>query len=161
MGEPDRPKRVPFWGQRHGSRAPIVNRLAKRLSGVDFELALEERSLRRGATIEGTLRVTHRRGQRKRIEVGLICTESYDIETTSTVDDRIERTRTTKRAKAYEKWLPFDEVQDVHAVSLTIPEHSPYTYHGKALSFDWQVRAVRRSALRPDAAEHWEVTVLP
>jgi len=161
MGEPDTPKRVPFWRQRHGSRAPIANRLAKRLSGLGFELTLDERSLRRGSTIEGTLRVTRRRGQPRAIEVGLICTESYDIETTSTIDDRTERRRTTKRAKAYEKWLPLDEVQDVHAVSLAIPENSPYTYHGKALSFDWQVRAVRRSALRPDVAEHWEVTVLP
>ena len=77
------------------------------------------------------------------------------------MNNRQETTRSTKKATAHEQWLPLDSALAEHRVSFTIPADAPFSYDGKVLSFTWQVRAVSRAALRPDAAAHWELTVLP
>ena len=159
--EPLAPERVPFWKRRHGSRAPFAGRLARRLSGLEFELRLDGKACRRGERVKGTLTLNMHRGRGKTVEVGLVCTESYDIATTTFVNNQTQQSRTTKRATAHEQWHPLEASAGEQAISFTVPETAPFTYHGKALSFDWQIRAVRRAAFRPDAAQHWEVEVLP
>ena len=75
-----------------------------------------------------------RRGRSKRVEVGLVCTDSYDVETTTYVNNRTQRSRTTKRATAHEAWVPLEGTQTERAFSFRVPERAPFTYHGSALS---------------------------
>jgi hypothetical protein len=161
MDEPKGRSTGSFWGRRHGSCAPIASRLFRKLMGLEFELQFADAAVLRGEDVELNLTVSKRRGRLGEIDVGLVCVESYDVQTTTYVNKRSQTTRTTRRATAHEQWIRLDGPATERAVSFEVPENAPYSYDGDALSFAWQIRAVSRATGRPDAAEHWEVAVLP
>jgi hypothetical protein len=74
------------------------------------------------------------------LEVGLICTEHYDVLRHVGSDSR---SRVTDSAIAWHAWVPAPHATLGQRVELTIPADAPYSYEGDCVSLSWAV-AVRR-----------------
>ena len=147
--------RVAFSGL-HGPTKPF-DRLRERLTrGLDVQP--DKVDVRRGESLDATVAVEDPRGLGD-IEVGLVCTERYTVESNDTDDDG--PSQATGWATAYETWLPVEPTAGEHTIRLTVPADGPFSYHGGFLSFTWEVvaRGVRRH--RPDARAACEIEVRP
>jgi hypothetical protein len=100
---------------------------------VGLELQVERQELRRGdrvaaiASGEGAL------------EVGLVCTQSYDVWRRIGNDSR---SRVTASASVWQEWVPAHGALG-QRVELALPADGPYSYEGDCVSFGWAV-VVRR-----------------
>ena len=96
------------------------------------------------------------------VEVGLVCTEFYDEESSWTDGEGHTHTsRTTSEATAHEAWLPVESAAGVQNVRFTIPPEAPFSYRGNCLSLKWEVVARGRRRRRLDAQARRELFVLP
>ena len=100
------------------------------------------------------------------VEVGLICTEYYDVEVQSSSTDAHGHTTTsssheTHEAVAHEAWTPAEPMAGVQSVRLAVPPGSPFSYEGDCLSFRWKVIARGHKARRLDARAEADLRVLP
>ena len=96
------------------------------------------------------------------IDVGLVCTELYDEESSHTDSDGHSHTsRQTSRAIAYEAWLPVEIATGVQGVRLSIPAEAPFTYEGECLSFEWEIVARGRRRRGIDLEAGRKLAVLP
>ena len=99
-----------------------------------LELRVERQEVRRGdrvgavATGDGDL------------EVGLLCTQSYDVWRRIGDDSR---SRVTERASVWQQWVPAPHGALGQRVELALPADGPYSYEGDCVSFGWAV-VVRR-----------------
>ena len=99
-----------------------------------LELQVERQELRRGdlvaaiATGEGEL------------EVGLVCTQSYDVWRRVGNDSR---SRVTERALVWQQRAPAPHSALGQRVELALPAEGPYSHEGDCVSFGWAV-VVRR-----------------
>lgn len=134
----------------------VRRRLAK---GLQIEAG--QQAVQRGGEVEAIVTISSSR-RTGSVEVGLVCTESYDeMVTTNTGDDGPSTTeRKTSEAIAYEDWQPFESATGVQTGRLRIPPEAPFSYSGSCLSFKWELAArVRRRGL--DAQVKREIAVLP
>jgi hypothetical protein len=119
-----------------------------------LEIRVDQPEARRGEQIGAVVVVTEpeRLGQ---LEAGLVCTEHYDEEVSSSdADGGHSTSRSTSRAIEHEDWQLVECIAGEHRVSFTIPAHAPYSYEGDCLSFRWEVVARgRRSGLDAQAAQ--------
>jgi hypothetical protein len=133
----------------------LRRRLTRRL-----EVDASREDVQRGDEVEALVTLSNRKlGQ---LEIGLVCTEYYAKESTTTDSDGTPiSTRSTAAATSFETWLPIDNVVGVQSVSLAIPEQVPFSYKGSCLSFTWELVARGRRRRRLDAQARHEITVLP
>lgn len=112
---------------------------------------------RRGEEVEALVTISSPKGLGD-LEVGLVCTEYYDEETTDSDGDT---SRSTAEAIAYEDWLPVEEVTGVQSVRLAIPAEAPFSYEGTCLSFKWELVARGHRSRGLDAQARSDLSVLP
>jgi hypothetical protein len=127
-----------------------------------LEVAAPDEGVYRGDDVEAVVTVSRPRGLGT-IEVGLVCTETYDVEDTSW--DQESRRRVTRRmtaeALAHEEWTPVESTEGVQTFRFEVPAGAPFSYKGRCLSFDWEVVARGKKKHRLDAQARQKITVYP
>jgi hypothetical protein len=109
---------------------------ARRASGL--EIVVDRQEVTRGDQIGA---VASGEGD---LEVGLVCTEHYDVLRHVGSDSR---SRVTDTAPAWQAWVPAPHAVFGQRVELTVPADGPYSYEGECVSLSWAV-VVRRSGER-------------
>ena len=109
----------------HGARPRHARRL---------ELRVERQELRRGE------RVAASASGEGEIEVGLVCTEAFDV--LRRIGDE-SRSRVTDKAVVWQQWVPVAHAALGQRVELALPADGPYSYEGDCVSVAWAV-LVRR-----------------
>jgi hypothetical protein len=74
------------------------------------------------------------------LEVGLVCTQSFDVWRRITSDSP---SRGTSSASVWQQWTPAPHGTLGQRMELTVPADGPYSYEGDCVSFGWAV-VVRR-----------------
>jgi hypothetical protein len=110
-----------------------------------IELRVDTPEVARGGEVHATVTLPDPSSV-QRLEVGLVCTERYDVKDRS--GDRT--TRETRRHVEYEAWQPAQPGLMQQTVRLTVPASAPYSHDGNVLSFLWTVTAVERRDRRRD-----------
>jgi len=98
-----------------------------------LELRVERQELRRGD------RVAAIASGESELEVGLVCTQSYDV--WRRINE--SRSRVTDSASVWQEWVPAPHGALGQRVELALPADGPYSYEGDCVSFGWAV-VVRR-----------------
>jgi hypothetical protein len=127
-----------------------------KLRGLHITCAQQE--VRRGGFVDVQFEVTNPSKVGEGLELGLVCTEFYDVETT---DANGNSSRNTHDAPAHEDWRPQTPEGGTRNVRFEVPREAPYSYRGGCLSFVWRVSAREPKKLRFDRAFNVEITVLP
>jgi hypothetical protein len=136
-----------------------LNFLRRRLT-TGLQVVAVEREVPRGEEIEALVTVSRSRGLGD-LEVGLVCTESYDYRSTWTDDDGMHDSRETGEAVAHEEWQSVESVAGSQSIRLRIPLEAPFSYKGDCLSFKWEIVARGRKTHRLDARAAQQLSVLP
>jgi hypothetical protein len=140
--------------------------LLRKLLTKGLQVDVGQPEARRGAEVEALVTISSPRGLGD-VEVGLVCTEYYDEETSSTTSSSTgsngytSTSRTTSSEVAHQAWLPVESSAGVQSVRLAIPAEAPFSYKGHCLSFKWEVVARGRRSRRLDAQARQEISVLP
>jgi hypothetical protein len=100
-----------------------------------LEVAIERQEVRRGERIAATA------SGAGELEVGLLCTERYDV--WRRVGDSDSRSRVTDSASVWQSWVPAPNAALGQRIQLSVPAGAPYSYEGDCVSFSWAV-VVRR-----------------
>jgi hypothetical protein len=124
---------------------PTRRRHGRLRAAKGIELRLDTPEVARGGEVLATVTLPDA-GAVRRLEVGLVCTERYDVKDRS--GDRT--TRETRRHVEYEAWRQAQPGLMQQTVRLTVPAHAPYSHEGTVLSFLWTVTVVERRDRRPD-----------
>jgi hypothetical protein len=137
-----------------------VDFLRRRLTrGLQVSIGAQE--VRRGDEVEALVTISSSRGLGN-LEVGVVCTESYDYMSTSRDQEgNLSTSRETAEAIAHEAWKPLEGRSGVQNFPLTIPVEAPFSYKGDCLSFNWEVVARGRKRRRLDTRVAQEISVLP
>lgn len=122
-----------------------------------LEVDAGEHGVRRGEEVEALVTISSSKGLGN-LEVGLVCREYYDEESTDTEG---RTSRATVEDIAHEDWQPVENVTGVQSVRLAIPADAPFSYEGACLSFKWELIARGRRSRRLDAHAKRELSVLP
>jgi hypothetical protein len=126
-----------------------------------LEVTAGDQSVRRGAEVEALVTISGA-GKLGDVQVGVVCTEYYDEEdTTSTGNGSTSTSRSTSDDVAHESWSRVESVTGVQSVRFTIPADAPFSYSGECLSFRWEVVARGHRSRRLDAQARNEFAVLP
>ncbi|MGZ6645797.1 MAG: hypothetical protein ACXVFT_28660 [Solirubrobacteraceae bacterium] len=99
-----------------------------------LELQVERQELRRGDRVAA---VVSGEGE---LEVGLVCTQSFDVWRRIANDSR---SRVTDSSSVWQAWVPASQGALGQRVELTLPAEGPYSYEGDCVSFGWAA-VVRR-----------------
>jgi hypothetical protein len=156
---------------RVGTRGPVVAALVglpsrplafiRRRLTSGLEIGASRGEVRRGEEFEVLVTVPSN-AKLVGIDVGLVCTELYDEESSHTDSDGHTHTsRQTSRAIAYEAWLPVEVATGVQSVRLAIPGPAPFSYEGECLSFEWEIVARGRRRRGIDLEAGRKLAVLP
>jgi hypothetical protein len=99
-----------------------------------IELQVERQELGRGDRVAA---IASGEGD---LEVGLLCTQSFDVWRRIGNDSR---SRVTDTAPIWQQWLPAPHGALGQRVELALPAEGPYSYEGDCVSFGWAVVARR------------------
>jgi hypothetical protein len=133
--------------------------LPRRLGSGRLEVSAPEQGVCRGREVEASITVSKPEGLDS-VEVGLVCTESYDYRDSGYGADDAP-SRGTSYAIAYEAWRPVVSAPGRQVVGLAIPPQAPFSFDGDCLSFKWEVMVRGRRRRRLDALAGHEILVLP
>jgi hypothetical protein len=97
-------------------------------------VVVERQELRRGERIGATA------SGDGELEIGLLCTQSYDVWRRIGDDSR---SRVTDSASVWQQWVPAPHAALGQRVELALPVDGPYSYEGDCVSFGWAVVARR------------------
>jgi hypothetical protein len=122
-----------------------------------LQVDVGQAEMRRGSEIEALVTISSRSGLGD-VEVGLVCTESYDEQST---DSEGQVSRTTSEDVAHEEWLPLENMVGVQTIRLRIPAEAPFSYEGDCLSFKWELVARGHRSRGLDAQAARGISVLP
>ena len=114
--------------------ARTMRRGARPRHASGLALQVERQELRRGDRVAA---VASGEGE---LEVGLLCTQSYDVWRRIANDSR---SRVTDSASVWEQWVAAPHAALGQRVELTLPADGPYSYEGDCVSFSWAVVARR------------------
>ena len=147
-----------------GRRRQVLSRFQRTLTD-ELQIAPPGGEVRRGEEVDVAVTVVDTR-RLSAVEVGLICTECYDVEVQSTSTDADGHTTTSssrekRDAIAHEAWAHAELMVGVQSVRLAVPPGAPFSYEGDCLSFRWQVVARGRKERRLDARAEADLRVLP
>jgi membrane protein implicated in regulation of membrane protease activity len=101
-----------------------------------MQVAVERQELRRGDRVGAT---ASGEGEGE-LEVGLVCTQSFDVWRRIASDSS---SRVTDSASVWQQWVPAPHAALGQRVELALPADGPYSYEGDCVSFGWAV-VVRR-----------------
>jgi len=99
-----------------------------------LELLVERQELRRGERVAVTA------SGDGELEVGLLCTQSFDV--LRRISDE-SRSRVTDTHSVWQQWVPAPHGALGQRLELALPADGPYSYEGDCVSFGWAV-VVRR-----------------
>jgi hypothetical protein len=99
-----------------------------------MELAVERQELRRGDRVGATA------SGEGELEVGLLCTQAFDVWRRIGDDSR---SRVTDHASIWQQWVPVPHAALGQRAELALPADGPYSYEGDCVSVGWAV-VVRR-----------------
>ena len=116
-----------------------------------------EGEVRRGEEVEALVTISSPEGLGV-LEVGVVCTEYYDEESTDSDGDT---SRATVEEIAHEDWQPVEEATGVQSIRLAIPADAPFSYQGTCLSFKWELVARGHRSRGLDAQARSDLSVLP
>jgi hypothetical protein len=146
-----------FFAVFFASCAYLLWRLVYPPGARHLKITLATDEPRRGSDIEVTLEVGRQRKPDGRLELGLVCTEYFDVEKTNTNGTTY---RGTSEAVAHEDWRP-----QTGGGKLTerfpVPPDAPFSHRGDCLSYVWRVSAREPRRHRFDRAVNVPVTVRP
>jgi hypothetical protein len=120
-------------------------------------LTVSASDVRRGTEVEARLEIANPDRARDTLELGLVCTEYYDIQTSN---GKGGTQRTTSQAAAHEDWRP-QEAAPLQTVRFTVPADAPFSYRGDCISFVWRVSVRQPRKLRFDRAVNVPIVVRP
>jgi hypothetical protein len=124
-----------------------------------LHLSVTNPEVQRGAEVVVSLEITRPEKVGDKLELGLVCTEYYDVQTT---DGRGNKTRSTRPVPAYEDWRPQKELASNQAtVRFPVPADAPFSYRGHCLSYVWRVSAREPLRGRFDRAVNLPLVVRP
>jgi hypothetical protein len=106
--------------------------LPRYAAGMRVEVDRQE--LRRGDRVGATA------SGEGELEVGLLCTQSFDVWRRMASDSS---SRVTDSASIWQQWVPVPHAALGQRVELTLPADGPYSYEGDCVSLGWAV-VVRR-----------------
>ena len=99
-----------------------------------LELQVERQELRRGERVAATA------SGEGELEIGLVCTQSFDV--LRRISDE-SRSRVTDTASVWQQWVPAPHAALGQRIELALPAEGPYSYEGDCVSLGWAV-VVRR-----------------
>ena len=136
----------------------LLDRLFRERAGRHLAVVPEPAIVRRGERVRATLTLYHPDRVGRRVEVGLVCTETYaerrQISTSTAI-------RVMANDVAYEEWVPAERNVPVQTFTFTVPPDAPFSYDGENLRFSWRVSAREPRELRLDATSSCALRVLP
>ena len=97
-----------------------------------LELRVERQELRRGERVAASASSS---GSGE-IEVGLVCTEAFDV--LRRISDE-SRSRVTDKAVVWQQWVPVPHAALGQRIELALPAEGPYSYEGDCVSLAWAV----------------------
>jgi hypothetical protein len=99
-----------------------------------MRVEVDRQELRRGDRVGATA------SGEGELEVGLLCTQSFDVWRRMASDSS---SRVTDSASIWQQWVPVPHAALGQRVELTLPADGPYSYEGDCVSVGWAV-VVRR-----------------
>lgn len=141
--------------------AYIVFRRSVPRGTSDFSLTATPAAVERGGTVTLTLAIPDTTKVGPELELGLVCTEYYDVEVSRPTGNSTSRGPETREAVAHEEWRPADPSAVHQSQAFSIPAGAPFTHHGKCLHYEWRAVAREPERLRPDSRSDQVVTVEP
>jgi hypothetical protein len=148
---------------RYGVRF-VLGRIRKRVaSEAGLDIDAKQNEVRRGERVDALVTISRSPEELTSVEVGVVCTESYDVEVQTATDSRYGSStqRETRTAIAHESWLPAEVILGSQSIRIAIPREAPFSYDGDCLSFKWKLRARGSKRHRLDAEAEREICVLP
>jgi hypothetical protein len=121
-----------------------------------LELRVERQELRRGERVAASASSSSSSSSEGEIEVGLVCTEAFDV--LRRISDE-SRSRVTDKAVVWQQWVPVSHAALGRRVELALPAEGPYSYEGDCVSLAWAVLVRRVGEKR--AAEPVPLWVAP
>lgn len=138
--------------------AAILYLKARPPKARNYTLQPDRRELRRGEPVEATLSVERLDRVRDGAQVGIVCTEYYEVTKT---DGKGNQYADTEEAVFYEDWHPVDRSQSHQRHVFELPEGAPYSHEGSVVSFEWRLTVRELRPMRPDARTDTPLWVRP
>jgi hypothetical protein len=104
-----------------------------------LELRVDRQELRRGDRVGATA------SGEGELEVGLVCTQSFDVWRRVGGDST---SRVTNTFSVWRQWVPAPHATLGQRIELALPADAPYSYEGDCVSFGWAVVVRRVGAKR-------------
>jgi hypothetical protein len=128
---------------------------APRMRGVTVTVSATD--VRRGSTLDVRIEVAKPDKLVAKLQLGLVCTEFYDVETT---DGRGNRSRTTRQVDAHADWRPFTG-GSTQSERFVIPDDAPFSYRGDCVSYVWRASTRLPKRMRFDRSQSVPLLVRP
>ncbi len=126
-----------------------------------LELRVEPIEARRGGIVTATVVIANTDKLGEKLELGLLCTEYYDIKTTTYTQNGSHEQRVLQTTDAFATWNELDRATQQQSVRFTVPANSPFSYEGGAVSWAWHVALRDRHAHGLDASQDVPIWVAP
>ncbi len=128
---------------------------------VGFAVSVSPVELRRGQTVRAQLQIDDPEKLDGELQVGLVCTEYYDVKREVATQDGTSTQRVTQSVIAHEHWTNADPAQQLQSFDFAIPETAPFSHEGTVLSFCWRVSAKVPRRGRRDPSSDQPIWVRP
>ncbi len=126
-----------------------------------LELRVEPIEARLGDTVTATVVITNAAKLGETLELGLLCTEYYDVKQTVYTQNGSQEQRILKTTDAFATWNALDRATQQQSVRFTVPPNSPFSYEGGAVSWAWHVALRDRHAHGLDASRDVPIWISP
>ena len=124
----------------------------------NYTVQVDRGELRRGESVQATLSVGRLERVAEGAQVGIVCTEYYEVTRT---DGKGNQYADTEDVIAYEDWHPVDRAQSTQRHVFEVPAGAPYSHEGTVVSFQWRLTAREPKRMRPDARTDTPLWVRP
>lgn len=141
---------IAYWNYRK-VYAPQATHLKVSLASGD--------TVSRGDEIEVRLEITDPGDAADQVEVGIVCTEYYDVR--HGTGNGVSRQRKTADAIAHETWLLADTKERLQSVKVTVPTDAPFSFRGNCVKYNWLVTAREPRKMRGDRRVSVPIKVMP
>ncbi len=137
------------WWRRHPRQARYL------------QLTVDPIEARRGDTVTATVVVTNPEKLGETLEIGLLCTEYYDVKQTVYTQNGSQEQRVLKTTDAFATWNELDRATPQQLIRFAVPANAPFSYEGGAASWAWHIAVRDRHARGLDASRDLPIWVSP